>query len=159
MYLQPTFHDQGFDECLVHGNVGRYIVEDLAKGDHFAQPRDLQAQLVFQAQAEMCEQADQVIGSVDRDLVGAGHADGRIGEHPHQALDGVFVRQRVTALEHADLLASVLQEEVDGCRLSLTAGLHDDLDARILPGVRLDNRDRAVSAAAADHDDLSDATS
>jgi hypothetical protein len=112
---------------------------------------------VLHAQAQMAEQPDDVVGRVDRHLLRADHAHIRVAEHAHHVLDGVFVRQRVAALQHADVTqCAALQEQVDGAGLALAPFLLDQLDARVLRHVFLDNLHRAVGAGAGDDDDLGD---
>ena len=68
------------------------MVEDLAEGDHLAQARDLQAELVLHLQAQVREVADDMVGRVDGHFLRAGHAHGGIGEHAHHVLDAVQVQ-------------------------------------------------------------------
>ena len=102
------------------------------------------------------EQADEVVGRVDGNFMGAGHADTWVAEHADEMLDRVFVGQRVAALQHADVGARVGEEHIDGRGLALPLGLHEEPDLGMAGRVGLSNGDRLVGAAAGDDDNFDD---
>ncbi len=69
---------------------------------------------MLQLEAQMGQIADDLLRGIDRHLLGSGHAHLRVLEHADHLFNAVFARQSISALQHADVLFGLLEEEVDG---------------------------------------------